>query len=219
MNEITRIKHVLKKEYKKRLMAMAKILTREIETAYESAINKFYADYTPSLYDRTYSTYAASDHYMDKGNVITSGNDLIAGITVASDNIPGEPYYKYWGKHKGRPMNKNYVFSRTYEKGIHGINIKFKSVMNKNFNKEDKIVADVFKALDIPVGEQNGGVKWDPPALRYNEELGRVPLKNMKPTPKSIFEKEYRNNTSKKYLDDMADRFFSGFFDEIAKKL
>lgn len=96
-------------------------LSFEIETAYEHAIDRFYNDYPDEdlvSYDRTYSTYEASNRYNDKsyGYAIkrnTKTNELFyfAGIEVNSNFIKGEPY----------DYPTDYVFERTYNEGIHGL--------------------------------------------------------------------------------------------------
>ena len=86
----------------------------DIESAYESAIDAFYASYTPRVYNRSYSTYEGSDSHSNYkkhiepkrvGNVI----ETEAGIKVSSEFI-NAPYKDPVG----------YVFERTYFSGIHG---------------------------------------------------------------------------------------------------
>ena len=107
------------KELEKRAKKIAdKILTEmtyniafEIESAYERIINKFYEDYKPLYYQRTYSTYSASDIYGDifRG-VKSTSNGYQIGISVSSSYIDGDPY----------EMNKEDVFHRTFVEGVHG---------------------------------------------------------------------------------------------------
>lgn len=87
-----------------------------IENQYESIISKFYDDYTPHIYERTYSTYLASSMYSDysKGIRKLSDGSYEVGIYVSPQNIPDDPYID----------DKEYVFWRTFEEGIHGLSRK-----------------------------------------------------------------------------------------------
>lgn len=104
----------------KAMKATAIELSSEIEMAWERVIDEFYAHYTPSWYDRTYSTYKASDGYSEigSGNLVpyiknikkNKAGDILVGITVSADYIPGNPYR----------ADTDWVFERTFEKGYHG---------------------------------------------------------------------------------------------------
>lgn len=108
---------------RKAIKRTAQELSSEIEIAWERVIDEFYAHYMPSWYQRTYSTYKASDGYSEIG----SGNfvphlknisrdrktkEITVGITVSADYIPGDPY----------KADTDWVFERTFEKGYHGYN-------------------------------------------------------------------------------------------------
>ena len=103
-----------KKELEK---IIASEVSFEIEAGFEKIIDAFYNDYMPVIYERTESTYLASSNYNDLSH-IENGNR--GGIIVDSANIPGQPYYNHWGVNKGKPMNTEWVFERTYD-GIHGL--------------------------------------------------------------------------------------------------
>lgn len=120
-----------KKRYSKAIEEMAEEVAYEIEKSYESVIDMFYSDYTPRIYQRTYSTYLGSNAYNDIFNngVIQYGNSYFAGINVSSSNIPGNPYEAY----------KGWVFDRTFYKGIHGINRNDLMQMNKKRSKDNHI--------------------------------------------------------------------------------
>lgn len=94
------------------------IATR-IEIQYESVIQAFYDDYEPHSYERTFNTFYASSGYRNlysEKNIHQVANDgdsqiFEIGIHVSSDNIDGNPYRQ----------NKDLIFERTFEQGIHGI--------------------------------------------------------------------------------------------------
>ena len=115
---------VMKKDIEKRfseaLEEMAEELTFQIEASYESVIQSFYEDYTPRVYERTYSTYEASDRYDDPFGFTPTSDGYESGIHVGPENIPGQPYH----------ATKEWVFPRTFEEGIHGY---FKWEMEKQF--------------------------------------------------------------------------------------
>ena len=81
---------------------------------FESSIEGFYNDYTPVRYRRTYSTYLASDMYNDMNNYtfnpVEGGDGAEIGLHASSSNL-GNPY---------RAHDTEWVFKRTFEKGIHG---------------------------------------------------------------------------------------------------
>lgn len=111
----------IEKKYNIALKELAEEITYQIENSYETVIDKFYEDYSPRYYDRTYSTYIGSDHYDDMFNFQQLGDTYLAGINVSSSNIPGSPYR----------ADTDWVFDRTFYGGIHGINRTDKIRMNK----------------------------------------------------------------------------------------
>ena len=124
-NGLDKFMQKIKQKYKEAVREMAEEVAFQIEKSYESAISKFYEDYDPRYYERTYSTYLGSNAYNDIFNqgVQQFGNVFLAGINVDSTNIPGNPY---------RAQNKAWVFDRTFYKGIHGINRFDKTKINKH---------------------------------------------------------------------------------------
>lgn len=98
----------------------------EIQAAFMEVIDSFYASYTPVAYQRTEATYMASSNYDDSTKFTWEGRHTVSGIQVDAANIEprygGQPYYNHWGKNKGRPMNTEWVFERTFSEGIHGVN-------------------------------------------------------------------------------------------------
>ena len=103
----------IKKRLKKAAELTAEEITFQIQSAYESVIQQFYEDYLPMFYERTYSTYMASNRWDNPFYVHNDGDYLIGGIKVSSNFIPGNPY----------KAQKGWVFHRTFDLGIHGIDL------------------------------------------------------------------------------------------------
>lgn len=124
----------------------AEELHYEIETVYENIIDRFYSDYNPIFYERTYNTYTASSAYHNtlrrinpirgtwkdiNGRVRKNRRIYDVGIIVDS----GFMQYEY-----DAPWGNNWVFQRTWQKGIHGTEnilhtIKPKKEMDNTFKK------------------------------------------------------------------------------------
>ncbi len=106
------------KEVKARVLGVAdKIgydLVEAIQIKYDHCVDAFYKSFTPAYYDRTYNTYSASDgeHGVSSLFDVQDSGDTIyitAGITLDSNRL--QPWYD---------DPTDYVFSRTWERGIHG---------------------------------------------------------------------------------------------------
>lgn len=96
---------------------MAQEVLFRIQGFYDNAISKFYSDYDPLYYNRTYSSYegsSGSKNLFSPENIFENGNGWTAKISIDSSYIPGNPYR----------ADKDWVFERTFWKGIHGINTK-----------------------------------------------------------------------------------------------
>lgn len=90
---------------------LATELNYEITIEYERALQKFYDDYRPKWYDRTYSLFYGFENYDTPSlNVIKDGNGYIVGAMMSSSNIQGKPYR----------AETEWVFSRSIFEGIHG---------------------------------------------------------------------------------------------------
>lgn len=107
---LDRIRENIERRYKKAVLAVAEEVTAQIQTAYVSAVAKFYAEFTPNSYNRTFSTFTASDHYPSLNTAPPYDNGFEAGIRVGPENIDGNPYR----------ADKEWVFERTFVEGIHG---------------------------------------------------------------------------------------------------
>lgn len=115
------------------------IVGNEIQEMYRSTIAQFYSDYHPVRYDRTGSLYKASFGVGGRETYYKQIAQMYyrAGITVGSENIPGEPYEK--NPPHGWYMSKWLVFDRAYESGIHGFNRSDLQLFNKYKNKGERV--------------------------------------------------------------------------------
>ena len=112
---------------------VAVVIGNEIHEAYNTAINNFYSDYSPRIYDRTGAL-------KDQGAKGVGGRDknykqlfkgcYEAGITVGPENYEGNPYEKPYPH--GLEMNPSIVFPMAFERGIHG----FTKVTVSRYNKD-----------------------------------------------------------------------------------
>lgn len=100
----------IEKKFNSAVKEMAEEMNFQIESAYESVIQKFYDEYTPRSYERTYSTYLGSDKYDNLFGFTPVDDGYEVGVRVGDENIPGNPYR----------AEKDWVFRRTFEEGIHG---------------------------------------------------------------------------------------------------
>lgn len=158
------IRKDIEKKYNIALKELAEEMSYQIESAYETVIDKFYDDYSPKYYDRSYSTYIGSDHFNDMFNYQQLGDTYLAGINVSGSNIPGSPYR----------ADTDWVFDRTFYKGIHGINREDKIRMNKTRGRG------------------------------YEKELIKITTaKNMHPAPKALMDKEFKKITRKSNMDKL----------------
>ena len=109
----------------------------QINQIYSTAIDNFYSDYSPVLYQRTRSLKAAtfgvggrSTYYKQLAQM-----EYEAGINVGSEYIPGEPYEK--DPPHGWNLSKWIIFDRAYNEGIHGFSAYDLKLYNKNRKKNE----------------------------------------------------------------------------------
>lgn len=138
-------------------------IVEELEIIWENSIDQFYFHYDQSWYQRTHSTYKASDAFNDINNHFFSPIDndgAEIGIHVSSDNL-GSPY----------KADTEWVFTRVFEKGYHG------------YTK-----SEAFEWARRKI-EVNGKTvyKWkSPPLSRLNK------MKVMRPAPKKLMDKGFK---------------------------
>lgn len=181
----------IKKHFNEVLQEFAEDVAFNIEKAYESVIDMFYADYGPNngdpwFYDRTYSTYQASSGYdqiFSSNNIQHYGNSYFSGIGVSSSNIPGDPYKAY----------KEWVFNRTFYKGIHGIS----SVDVREKNEQIRQKYKRQRALMRKLKKKHKGLKID---SRMQGLIKNIP-KNMNPAPKKVMDRQFKKITKKSNMD------------------
>lgn len=199
----------------------AEELTYLIEFEYRRSIDLFYDDKVfaynnydtngnikstpiftniPHFYQRTGSTYQASSMYrlsdINK-NVREIGNGFIGGISISSDNIPGNPY---------RAMNKEWVFNRTFAEGIHGVH-----------STDKKKYKDWFS--DHKFGRKNKGNALWYSAYENGKVIGRFRryIRRTKPSPKDLMDRYY-NMLNKPRGNRLIQEIYDKSFNNKMKK-
>lgn len=169
-----------KKSYENAIEKTARRIGREIEKAYEAEIKRFYDDYDPISYERTYSTWWASDGYRNypSWNKYLGNLQYEAGIVVDPMNIQNK---------KGHPYRATtmWVFDRTWRLGIHGINkrnIRYK-IKTKGRGKK----------------KREYEVKWN---------YRRFPT-NTRPAPKTEFIKAFNKIKQHKNIDRIFSEYWN----------
>ena len=153
---VKQIQSLINKSTNEMLQGVYENILHEIERNYEDVVDKFYQDYTPRSYRRTYSTYLASDAYSGKYELRQNLTGDLAimhvGIKVSTKNISGNPYLLgdkaqifentfVYGHHGGRFVKSDGTFSRFSPKnGTMPLYIKTmtptpKQLMDKWFEK------------------------------------------------------------------------------------
>lgn len=172
----------IKKKYNKALQDFAEDVALNIEKAYESAIDAFYADYNPLWYDRTYSSYMGSSAgtfgIFDPMNFQQGDNSYTVGTTISPEFIHGKPYR----------ADTDWVFERTFVKGIHGINNRRET----NYNRTKLHKSKSKGVVGIEIQSRN--------------------IKNMHPTPKVLMDKEFKKITGKRNMSKMFNETMSKTF-------
>lgn len=154
---------------------MADEISNTMEKKYKFAIEKFYNDYDPWMYERGYNLYRGYKKVKEKNE-----NGWTCGINVNAEYLGSNPY------HQGL----EYVFDRSFYLGIHGVD------KNDMINRRDNV--DQIKAFS----RELAGLK----PLYAN--MSRIPGK-MKPPPKEILDKEFKQLTKKKNMDEMFNKYIA----------
>ena len=184
---------------------MAHEIVWRIENIYETAIDRFYADYNPLYYDRTYSTYLASSGYenlFSSRNVYGNGHYWTAQIMVNPNYIPGNPY---------NAKSKQWVFNRTFSGGIHGINTGKQWGTSSKF-KEKQYQRVRGKKVFEAIWRNSSGITKKNSYYSGNIQVQNRVMSNMVPTPKALIGKEFKALTRKKNIKKI-------FNDILSKKI
>lgn len=170
----------------------------QIESEYESNIDRFYNDYNPLYYDRTYSTYMGSSggySLYSPQNFSPIEGGYSVGINVDSSNIVGNPYR----------ANKDWVFRRTYIKGIHGINAE--NIIKNKHRKFFKRTKKFGKTYGIKMRMYGGEYRITGTKMKLSRiSFEKSSMSNLVPTPSSAMNKWWRRFSGKR---NMA-RIFNG---------
>ena len=117
-------------KFENAIQETGKELADEISMIYVKAIRSFYRSYSPRSYSRTYSSYLATSNVAGIPSYKRINKySCDAGITVDSKYM-GEPYQK---KHGWNP-SAEFIFDRTWNKGIHGFTNK-EVAAKKKYNR------------------------------------------------------------------------------------
>lgn len=170
----------------------ARQIGKEIEIAYEDAIYDFYASYHPKRYKRTHSLYHGSSAYKGKSPYFKSAGyssgsltiSYVAGILIGPEFYPGNPYAK-----PGHYVSVPWVFSNSFEKGIHG----FTRSMVIKHNDEIKELNREFKT-----SIQSWNIKAN--AAPPREPYGSIPY--------NVFQKKFRNISKDSYISKTFESYF-----------
>ena len=196
------IREDVEKRFRNYLEEFTGEMTFQIESAYESVIDSFYAEYTPSSYRRTFSTYKASDRWNDVLGFTPVSDGYEGGITVDSENIPGMPYR----------ADTHWVFTRTFKEGIHG------------FTRAEYSKWKEKREFDLKIEYSLNGVKGGLNAYLQSNRNKSILYKTKKApkkyfvkrikanSPKQAMDKRYKQITTKKNMDMISDAIFEKNF-------
>lgn len=194
----------LKPRFDKALKSTAEEVSFEIEKTYEDCIQSFYEDYEPMYYRRTLSTYLASSNYNDIFKIDEIGNSAFrAGITVDAHNIHGDPYR----------ADKEWVFNRTFEKGIHGRNrndrIKAKDKYHKPGIERSKKNGRGVYTIQMKLNSGHFGSTYIySPMQRWQWNAASAnSVKNMTPPPQILMNRGFKKIANQKHLNDLFTKF------------
>lgn len=165
---------------------VAKQLTEEIHEKYQSIITKFYEHYPkPVLYDRTYSTYRATDYDLAGESLAGPAAEKVVS-SIGGINV--DAYY-IWHHVGGNPYRQptSYVFERTFAKGIHGMTPK---EAKNTFRKSKNVFGD-----DILVKI-------------------KAPKSPMTPHPKTLLDKEFKKIRKGEHIDPMVNEAITKYLNK-----
>lgn len=194
---LIKLQNKILKAFDDSLRETAEEVSFRIESLYESAIQAFYESYDPIYYIRTLSTYQGSNRYDNPFEYMKFGDKYFSGIQVDSSNIPGNPYRAH----------KNWVFDRTFYKGIHG----FVTVDKPKINKRKNELGYRIKIKNFPPRMRGERISH---GENYTMKHGTANDKAL--SPKNLMDAGFRQNIAKK---GKIDEIFKPIMDKNLKKL
>lgn len=199
----------LKQAFNDSVQELAEEVVFDTQLIYEHAIDMFYKDYTPLWYRRTYSTFAASsgaNGVFTPHNIRNMGAYWETNITIDSNNIVGHPYR----------ADTDWVFTRTFLKGIHGINSRanFGKKRNRQYKRGvGKRALQVIKMKSIRGKDGQYYLRFMPKQSynMYNSYVNTV-MNNMSPAPVGIMSSGFKELTLKRNLRQRFNDILSSKF-------
>lgn len=201
---------------------MAAEMTWRIQSGYESVVQSFYDDYTPRFYNRTYSTYLASDRESDPFGFTPTSDGYNAGIIVDHENIPGSPYR----------ADKHWVFTRTFKEGIHGFfqweykkwANRYYSAMNRKYMmsnaRKERLKKLLLKTLKHSPRKYRKGVKTS--FVYTSGDINSTHLstgtaiqtRGFSYTPMKAMDAYFKKVTAKKEMDTLFQTIFEQYLNQ-----
>lgn len=175
---------------------LAREVLFETQSIYESVIEQFYNDYDPLYYNRTGSSWygsSGSDTLFSPQNLYQQGDSWVSSIIVDPSNIPGNPYR----------ADKDWVFERTFKKGIHGFSYKKnkgKTFLKTNGKKVFEVIrANSYQGQSSIVSQKKFFKTGNSISIKTRT------MTNMSPAPQTIMNKEFKRLTGKRNLQNKFD--------------
>ena len=151
---------------------------------FENVITKFYMDYTPVMYERTYSLIEGAKGAGGYGTYHKrlQKNMYECGINVGAENYSGNPYAK--NPPHGLDMDPSIVFPNSWELGRHGFSRY--SIRKHNETADDE---HYWHVRNVPVN--------------YHYRQNGVPRKHMDNAFKKYDNESYTNGVIIKHIQDL----------------
>lgn len=172
------------------LERVARKIGSRIELDFERSIDMFYEDYDPRYYKRTSNTYKASSGYKNPNSTWIKIGDLEyeCGIDVDPSNMDQGAYAKKggWGSHG--LATPDFIFPRTFVRGIHGFtratlqkNDKWRPGLRFSSNDID-LLASVYGPSPLKTYKESTiPPKMSPPPQRIMNQRFKETCKEIKP--------------------------------------
>lgn len=182
----------IKKRLDKALEEVAEEVGRELENAFENAVSAFYGSYSPRSYRRTLNTYYASSGYEGREDTYKRLGELKyeAGIKVDPAYMNAGWYAKNHGWVDPSP---DFIFNRTWSKGLHGFTTEIKQKRGKFYYLPNAIEKPMFPGVpDNIFGSRQGWISKDLfKAGAFDERFSMSSLNSGSVIPKQLMEDDY----------------------------